>query len=118
MGLRKLVAYASKGVHSAISKSLDIVGVGSQQLRRIDVNADHAMDLQALEAAIVLDKANGAEPFFVVATLGGVNTGASDDLQEIARLCAAHDIWLHVDGAFGVWTKCADAPWNKAAQGR
>ena len=114
---RKLIAYTSKGGHSAISKSLNIVGGGSQQLRRIAVHEDHSMDLQALEAAIVLDKSSGAEPFFVVATLGGVNTGASDDLQSIAKLCAAHDIWLHVDGAFGVWTKCADAPWNTAAYG-
>ncbi len=114
---QKLTAYASMGVHSAISKSLNIVGVGSKQLRRIKVNNDHTMNIEALEAAILQDISAGTKPFFVVATLGGVNTGASDDLRAIAKLCAAHNIWLHIDGAFGVWTKFADDPWRDAAIG-
>lgn len=30
-----------------------------------------------------------------------MNTGAIDDLNRLADICAAESIWLHVDGAFG-----------------
>jgi glutamate/tyrosine decarboxylase-like PLP-dependent enzyme len=54
-----------------------------------------------LEAAIARDRAAGLHPFIVVATAGSVDTGAIDDLDAIATLCAHERIWFHVDGAFG-----------------
>ena len=37
----------------------------------------------------------------MVATAGATNTGAFDDLAGVADVCAAHDLRLHVDGAYG-----------------
>ena len=37
----------------------------------------------------------------MIATAGTVNTGALDDLEAIAELCAAEGLWLHVDGCIG-----------------
>jgi len=55
----------------------------------------------ALERAIVEDKSRGHMPIAVVASAGTVNTGSIDPLPEIAAIARAHDLWLHVDGAYG-----------------
>ncbi len=45
--------------------------------------------------------ANGHVPIAVVATAGTTLTGAVDPIRAIAKVCKAHGIWLHVDGACG-----------------
>jgi glutamate/tyrosine decarboxylase-like PLP-dependent enzyme len=61
------------------------------------------MDVAALEQQIVTDRNNGGVPFLVVGTAGSVGTGVVDPLQEIAAVCRRHDIWFHVDGAYGAF---------------
>ena len=38
----------------------------------------------------------------VVASAGSTNAGLIDDLSGLAEVCAEHEIWLHVDGAYGL----------------
>jgi len=70
-------------------------------LRRIPVDADFRMDLDALRAAIAADKAAGCTPFLIVGTAGTVDVGAFDDLNALADIAAEENAWFHVDGAFG-----------------
>jgi len=44
-------------------------------------------------------------PKIIVGTAGHINSGGFDDFSELARLAKAHDAWLHVDGAFGLWAR-------------
>jgi aromatic-L-amino-acid decarboxylase len=59
------------------------------------------MDLTALTDMIEADRRAGQRPFMVVGSAGTVNTGAVDDLGALAGIAEAHDIWFHVDGAYG-----------------
>ena len=96
-----LVVYVSTETHTWIQKAADMFGLGTDAIRWIDVDADQRMDVDALERQIAADRADGALPLLVVGTAGTVSTGAVDPLAEIAAICRRHDIWFHVDGAYG-----------------
>ncbi len=96
-----LVVYRSEQGHSCIQKAVELLGIGSANLRAIPVDAQYRMQTAALEAAIQADQAAGQRPIAVVASAGTTNTGAIDPLAEIAAVCRRYDLWLHVDGAYG-----------------
>jgi glutamate/tyrosine decarboxylase-like PLP-dependent enzyme len=72
------------------------------------VDADYRIDLDALQAAIAADMEVGNRPFCVVGTAATVNTAAIDNLEAIAEICKAHDLWFHVDSAFGAVAALSD----------
>jgi glutamate/tyrosine decarboxylase-like PLP-dependent enzyme len=95
------VLYASEQTHASVAKAVGLLGLGRQALRRIAVDADHRILLAQLEGRIAADRAAGCRPIAVVGNAGTVNTGATDDLDALADLCAHEGLWFHVDGAFG-----------------
>jgi len=96
-----LTVYASTEIHSCNQKAVELLGLGTKALRKIPVNADFTINLEALKQAIADDRAAGCLPICVIGTAGTVNTGAVDDLNAIANLCRDQDLWFHVDGAIG-----------------
>ncbi len=96
-----LTVYGSVETHSSVRKAVQILGLGTQALRTVPVDAQYRVDVDALEAAIAADRAAGLTPMCIVGNAGTVNTGAIDDLAALADLAAREQIWLHVDGAFG-----------------
>jgi aromatic-L-amino-acid decarboxylase len=100
-GRPPLVLYTSEGGHSCIQKSAELLGLGSNAIHSVAVDAQHRMDVSALRAAVSADRAAGRRPFCVAASAGTVGTGAIDPLGELADVCAAERLWLHVDGAYG-----------------
>lgn len=105
---QKLLVYASSETHSCNQKAVELLGLGNENLRKIDLNDDYSMHLQHLADTIAADQQAGHRPICVVATAGTVNTGAIDDLNAIADLCQQHKIWFHVDGAIGAVALLAD----------
>ncbi len=93
--------YGSVEMHSCLQKAVEVLGLGNEALRRIPVNAEYQIDLDALERAIQADRAAGRRPIGVIGNAGTVNTGAIDDLNAIADLCQREKLWFHIDGAFG-----------------
>ncbi|MCG2612698.1 aminotransferase class V-fold PLP-dependent enzyme [Terrimonas sp. NA20] len=106
----QLVLYTSVETHSCIDKAADIMGLGRNAVRRIEVNDKFQIDLRKLESRIKKDRAEGFIPFCIVATVGTVNTGAVDPLRELASLCQQEQLWLHIDGAYGAWAAAEDGP--------
>ncbi len=101
--LPELAVYGSEELHLSDHKALRTLGLGSGCVRRIPIDERYRMDVTALVEAIDRDKRAGVEPAIVIAQAGSVNTGASDPLREIADVCAEHELWFHVDGAFGAF---------------
>ena len=97
----KVVAYASKGVHSCIVRAMDMTGLGWDRLRLIETDEAHRISLPALEAAIAADRAAGLQPFLIVGTAGSVDVGAIDDLDGLADIAQREGAAFHVDGALG-----------------
>ena len=97
----RLIGYASAEAHACNPRAFDILGLGSDALRKIPVNDRFEMDTAALRAAIAADRGAGLQPFVLIGTAGTVNTGATDPLTELADIAAAENLWFHVDGAFG-----------------
>ena len=98
---QQLTVYASTEVHSCNQKAVELLGLGSQHLRKIPVNEEYTIDLEALKQSIAADRAAGYRPLCIIGSAGTVNTGAIDDLNALADICREQDLWFHVDGAIG-----------------
>lgn len=99
----RLVGYTSGQTHSCVARAFDILGLGSDALRKIAVNERFEIDTAALKAAIAADRAAGLTPFALIGTAGAVNLGAIDDLEALADIAVAEKMWFHIDGAFGAF---------------
>lgn len=96
-----ITMYCSTETHGWVQKGVELLGIGNKYLRRIPVDDDFRMNLNALREALQRDREQGFKPVCVIGTAGTVNTGATDDLDALAGICAEEDVWFHVDGAFG-----------------
>ena len=99
----ELVAYVSEQGHSSLARAARVLGFGPQQVRVLPVDDRFRMRTDALEAAITADLTAGRRPLVVLAVAGTTNTGAVDDLPQLARVCGRYGVWLHVDGAYGAF---------------
>ena len=99
---KRVAVYCSEEVHYSITRAVEMLGIGSRNLRAIPLGADRGMRADALARAIDEDREDGITPIAVVATAGTTLTGAIDPLAEIADVCDDRGVWLHVDGAYGM----------------
>jgi len=106
-GAQPGVVYASAEVHMAVPKALAMLGLGRQNLRLVPVGKDFRMDVTGLRKAVAEDREAGKRAIAVVGTAGTVNTGAIDDLAAIAQVAHEHNLWFHIDGAYGALSAIA-----------
>ncbi|EOX4943676.1 pyridoxal phosphate-dependent class III aminotransferase [Vibrio alginolyticus] len=97
----KLRIVCSRKSHFTVQKSASWMGLGEKAVMTVDANADGTMDVTKLDEVLNQAKAEGLIPFAIVGTAGTTDHGAIDDLDFIADMAAKHDMWMHVDGAYG-----------------
>jgi aromatic-L-amino-acid/L-tryptophan decarboxylase len=100
-GRPRLTVYASDQVHHCVDKAVDLLGIGTAQLRKIPTDERFRISTAELARAVAADRTAGFTPAIVVGNAGTVNTGAIDPLDELADLCRREGLWFHADGAYG-----------------
>ena len=108
-----LVAYTSTQTHSSIEKAMKIAGMGSENLRLIEVDDKFALRPEALGAAIAADRKAGKTPAVVCATIGTTSSNAIDPVRAIGEICRREKLWLHIDAAMaGTAALCPEFRWT------
>ena len=97
----RMLVYETAEAHSCHQKAVELLGLGSAQIRVVPSDDALRMRPEALDEMLAADIAAGALPVAVIASAGTVNTGAIDPLDAIADVCATHRVWMHVDGGYG-----------------
>ncbi|MBD8488911.1 aspartate aminotransferase family protein [Echinicola sp. CAU 1574] len=99
-GKEKYRVYSSLHVHSSVDKAMRIVGLGEENLVKINVDKSFAMDPEALELAIKADLKKGYKPICVVSALGTTSSTAIDPIDTIGDICIQYNLWHHIDAAY------------------
>jgi glutamate/tyrosine decarboxylase-like PLP-dependent enzyme len=93
---RELRFAISDDAHSSIGKALHVLDVDTF----VVTTDDHRFTLEAFEAALAHDP-HPETVVGIVATAGTTNAGIVDDLEGLGSYAREHDLWFHVDGAYG-----------------
>jgi len=95
------VVYVSGEAHHSFLKAARVSGIGTQAVRTVPVDERLRMDVTALEHAIEKDRRDGRLPVMLVGTAGTTSAGAIDPLLKLASIAQSHNLWFHVDAAWG-----------------
>lgn len=96
-----MIVYASEQSHYSFVKSVDILGLGRENLRKIATDERFHIRTDDLRRAIEEDLAAGHLPICIAGAAGATSTGVIDPLDELAGIAREYKLWFHVDGAYG-----------------
>ncbi|MFI7575422.1 pyridoxal phosphate-dependent decarboxylase family protein [Micromonospora sp. NPDC049497] len=99
--LSRLRVITSAAGHFSVQKAATLLGLDADAVITVATDADRRMRTDDLAAALDRCERAGLVVMAVVATAGTTDFGSIDPLPEIADLCAAAGVWLHVDAAYG-----------------
>lgn len=100
-GYRRGVVIASSLVHYSIEKSMDALGIGSNNLIKVNVNEKGHMCIKELQNIIKECKDNGDIIFSLIGIGGATETGSVDPLEDIGYIAKENKVHFHVDAAWG-----------------
>ena len=96
-----LVVYASEQVHFSVERSVDILGLGRNSLRKIETDETFHIRPDALQRQLEADRAAGLKPCCIIGIAGTTSTGVIDPLEELHQIARENDCWYHIDAAYG-----------------
>lgn len=97
----KLRIVCSANAHFTVQKSASWMGLGEKAVLTVPALENGTMDPSQIACVIDESKARGEIPFAIVGTAGTTDHGAIDDLNVVADIAKQHDLWMHVDSAYG-----------------
>ena len=100
-GYKGLAILVSTRGHYSLKKAANILGIGQSNLIAIPTDLNNKMDINALREKIEELKKQNIAIVSIVGIAGTTETGHVDPLESIGKLCQAHDIFFHVDAAWG-----------------
>jgi glutamate/tyrosine decarboxylase-like PLP-dependent enzyme len=100
--------------HTTVFSGLQFLGLGRERVIKIPVDRQGAMQPDAFALAI---RNAAPDPAVIVITQAGqINTGAFDPHRAIIAEARRHkNVWVHVDGAFGLWARACPTRASLAA---
>ncbi len=110
IGAPKLHVVVGAERHDTIARALRLLGLGAETAQLSDTDERGRMRPGALGK--LLAKLDG--PTIICAQIGNVNTGSIDPLHALCDVVDEHRarvgqsaVWLHTDGAFGLWARAS-----------
>ena len=101
-GMKKRpVIFCSEEAHHSIQKAAKVVGMGYDLVRSIPTTNDLKLDTTILQRELNNLDTSRFSPLMIIGTAGTTGTGTIDDLNQLATICQKHNIWFHVDAAYG-----------------
>ena len=101
--------YVSRESHLAWLKMAQAAGIGRRAVRMVATDGSGRMDPAALRDAVEADIQDGRVPVLIAATAGTTNAGMIDPLVACGEVARRHDLWFHVDAAWGGALIASDA---------
>lgn len=96
-----LVIYTSEQCHFSVDRSVDILGLGRDAMRKIPTDDRFHISLDALREAIARDRDRGLIPCCIVGVAGTTSMGVIDPLEPLATIARENNCWYHIDAAYG-----------------
>ncbi|MCB0696032.1 MAG: aminotransferase class V-fold PLP-dependent enzyme [Chitinophagaceae bacterium] len=97
----RTVIYTTSQAHHCVDKAIIIAGLRECIVRKIAMDDQYRMDVNAFEKQVAVDIKAGLLPFMVIANAGSTDVGAIDPLRSISEVAQRYDMWMHVDAAYG-----------------
>lgn len=94
-GAPNIDVVVSEEAHMTILKAFSMLGMGCERVTKIPTDKLGRMLVNKIP------KSSG--PTIICVQAGDVNTGCFDPIDEIISKFKPDDVWIHVDGAFGLW---------------
>lgn len=98
--LPRLRVYITEHTHSHVEKACIALGIGRENVVRVNCDARFRMRPDDLRARVKSDLAAGMRPMCIVATAGTTSTTSRDPLEEIGVIAREFGVWFHVDAAY------------------
>ncbi|MBV7294626.1 pyridoxal-dependent decarboxylase [Corynebacterium sp. TAE3-ERU12] len=101
--LARLRFFVSPDVHYSVTKGLKTLGVDPEAIITVSAPQDKPGTMDPLRLADHIEEtaSKNMVPAAVIATAGSTDRGCIDPIDDIGKICAARNIYLHVDAAYG-----------------